>query len=105
MISVAMAPRSRMRPMIRPVGVHQRLAAAERDDAGAQLRQPVHAAKHLTCRNGRRMIVELIAIRASQVTASYRDEVGGDRLVRGPEGRRRACGSGGASFEPSECDA
>ena len=42
--------------------------------------------KDLICANGLRMVVELIAIRASQVTAAYRDEVGGDRPILGPKG-------------------
>ena len=87
MISVAMTPRVADAPYdVVELGVQERLAPAERDDAGAKFRQPVHAAKDLIGTNGRRMVVELIAVGASQVTAAYRDEVGGDRPILEPKG-------------------
>ena len=86
MISVAMTPRVRMRPYdVVEIGVQERLASAERDDAGAKFRQPVHAAKNLIGTDGRRVVVELIAIGASQITAAYGDEVGGDRPILEPK--------------------
>jgi hypothetical protein len=57
------------------LGMQQRPAAAQRHDAGAQVRQSIDAPKHVGCRNRRGVIVELVAVRARQVASTDRDKV------------------------------
>ncbi len=63
------------------VGMEQRLAAADGDDAGAQVRQAVDAPEHLVRRYRRRVVVVLVAVAARQVAAADWNQMSVDGLV------------------------
>src|SRR5580704_9367649 len=62
-------------------GVKQGFAAADRDDRCPQFSKVVDAAQHDQGRDRLREIVELVAVRARQVTAPDRYDVGHDRMT------------------------
>src|SRR2546429_4705655 len=61
--------------------MQQRLAPADGDDGGAHVRQDVQPLLHLSHRDRRREIVELVAIRASQVASADRDDMHQERVL------------------------
>jgi hypothetical protein len=63
------------------IGVQQRLAAAQRDDAGAQRRKSIDPAKHVVRGDRGGMIVELVAVPAREIAAAGRNEVRENRPV------------------------
>ena len=66
-------------------GMHQRLAAADRDNRSLKERKPINAANHFIGWNWRGEIVVLVAICASQIAASHRNDVCQEHMLRGRE--------------------
>src|SRR5580704_7769290 len=62
-------------------GMHERLAAGNRNDRGAERTQLVDAAIHFVERDGLREIVELVAVSAGQVAAAHGNDVRQQRMV------------------------
>ena len=62
-------------------GMHQRLAAGDGDDRGAQRAQLVDAAIHFVDRHGLREVVELVAVGAGKVAAAHGNDVRQQRMV------------------------
>jgi len=62
-------------------GVQQWFAAAERNDAGAEIGEQIDPPDHFSHRNRLREIVELIAVCACQITAPGGNDVGEHRMV------------------------
>ena len=67
------------------IGVQQRLAAADVDRARAEQREPIDAVEHQLCGHRLRVLVVLVAVRARQVAAADRNDLGEDRMSRGLE--------------------
>ena len=63
-----------------------RLAAAKRNDAGAQFTEFVDAAKHFVRRYRRRGFVKLVAVSAGQITAPDWNDLGRDWMMLGGHG-------------------
>jgi hypothetical protein len=63
------------------LGMHERLAAGNGDDCGAERAQLVDAAVHFVDRHGLGKIVELVAIGAGQIAAAHGDDVRQQRVV------------------------
>src|SRR5262245_37650984 len=66
----------------------ERLAAAERDDASAELGELVDPSKELVGQNRFGVVVELVAVRAGEVAAANRNDVRRDGPCRVTEGLR-----------------
>lgn len=66
-------------------GMHQWLAAADRDNRGLKERQPINAANHFIGWNRRREIVVFVAICASQIAASHRNDVCQEHMLCGSQ--------------------
>ena len=65
------------------IGVQQRLAAGERQDAGAQVGQLVDPGDHHLGRDGLREIVVFVAVGAGQIAAADGNNVRHDGMARG----------------------
>ena len=65
------------------VGMQQRLAAADGDDAGAQVGQPVEPLVHVVERHGLGMIVVLVAVGAGKIAAAHGNDVRQHRMAGG----------------------
>src|SRR5581483_2930763 len=61
--------------------MEQRLASADSDDRGAQVRQLVHTAVHILQRHGLGKVIELVAVLASEIAAAHRNEVRQQRMI------------------------
>ena len=70
------------------IGMQQRLAAALRDDGGAQARQMVDAAEHLFERHGLRDFVVFVAVRAGEIAAPRGNDVRQDGMAGGSQAAR-----------------
>jgi hypothetical protein len=59
------------------------LAPAERDDAGAKVRQKIDAPKHLIDRDGFGEVIELVAVGTSEIATADGHDMSKNRMVGG----------------------
>ena len=65
------------------LGMHERLAAADRNDSGAERRQMVEPLVHGLQRNRLRKVIVLIAVGTRKVAAAHRNHMRQNGMVRG----------------------
>jgi hypothetical protein len=82
------------------VGMQQRLTAAQRDDAGAEIGELVDASPQVIEGDGIRSAIELVAVRAGEIAPPRWDDLRDNGPMRRLKGARECFGLAEPAFEP-----